>query len=214
MSLGALVLAGGDAWNGQALAAVTPERGVLVLPTAAAFEHWEEAVASLGRSWFDAGFGVEALPILMRRDAESVEFADRLSHAKIIAIVGESSLHARAAVAETPVWSAVHTAWQNGATLVGVGGGAALLGDPMVDPRGGAFTLGLGVVPGVAVLPHADQWGVDKTKRTLRMAAGKHLVISLNSNAAAIWTHANGWTLEAGATVHGEGSLLGLVPVG
>jgi cyanophycinase len=214
MTLGALVLAGGDAWNARSLASLTTERGVLVLPTAAAFEHWEEAVAVLGRSWFDAGFGVEALPVLMRHDAESTELADRLKAAKIIALVGESSLHARAVVAETPVWHALHSAWQTGATLVGVGGGAALLGDPMVDPRGGAFTLGLGVVPGVAVLPHADQWGVDKTKRTLRMAAGRHLVLALNSNAAAMWTNANGWTLEPGAVVHGEGSLVGLTPVG
>jgi cyanophycinase len=205
-TLGSLVLAGGSAWNGAALGSLTESRGVLVLPTAAAFEHWEEAVAVLGRSWFDVGFGVEALPILMRHDAESAAHAERVRGAGIIAVIGESSLHARAVVAETPVWAAVLDAWHNGATLVGVGGGAALLGDPMVDPRGGAFTVGLGVVPGVAVLPHADQGGVDRTRRTLRMASGKHLVLALNSDSAAVWSSLTGWTLDPGAVVHGGGS--------
>ncbi len=207
MEIGPLVLAGSDAWKATALAELTSARGVLVLPTAAAFEHWEEAVARMGRSWFDAGFGVEALPVLMRHDAESAETAERLKNASIIALVGESSLHARAAVAETPVWEAVLSAWHRGATLIGVGGGAALLGDPMVDPRGGAFTLGLGIVPGVAVLPHADQWGIERTKRTMRMASGRHLVLSINDASAAIWTHQNGWHLEPGVVVHGEGTL-------
>ena len=126
-NLGSLVLAGGTTWNGQGLASLTSSRGALVLPTGAAFEHWEEAVAALGRAWFDAGIGVEALPVLMRHDAESVEMADRLRVADLIVLLGESSLHARAVVAETPVWEAVLSAWHNGTTLVGVGGGAALL---------------------------------------------------------------------------------------
>ena len=38
--------------------------------------------------------------------------------------------------------------------MAGSGGGAMALTDPMVDPRGGALTVGLGLVEGVAVVPH------------------------------------------------------------
>ena len=45
-----------------------------------------------------------------------------------------------------------------------------VLSDPMVDPRGGAFTVGLGLVPRVAVVPHVDQWSPDRLHRTLDLA--------------------------------------------
>ena len=41
----------------------------------------------------------------------------------------------------------------------------------MVDPRGGALTLGLGLLTQVAVIPHHDSWSEDKAKRTLKIAA-------------------------------------------
>ena len=57
--------------------------------------------------------------------------------------------------------------------------GAMVLCDPMVDPRGGAFTLGLGLLPGVAVIPAHDHWSEDAAHRTRKMSpadagAGRH----------------------------------------
>ena len=54
--------------------------------------------------------------------------------------------------------------------LAGSGSGAMVLCDPMVDPRGGALTLGLGLLEQLAVIPHHDTWSEDKAKRTLRIA--------------------------------------------
>ena len=45
-----------------------------------------------------------------------------------------------------------------------------VLSDPMVDPRGGAFTVGLGLVPRVAVVPQVEQWSADRLHRTLDLA--------------------------------------------
>ena len=35
----------------------------------------------------------------------------------------------------------------------------------MVDPRGGALTLGLGLIGPMAVIPHHDTWSEDKANR-------------------------------------------------
>ena len=45
-------------------------------------------------------------------------------------------------------------AYQGGAVVAASGAGATLLCDPMVDPRGGAYTVGLGVVKNLAVFPY------------------------------------------------------------
>jgi hypothetical protein len=55
----------------------------------------------------------------------------------------------------------------------------------------------------VAVLPHADEWGPDRSRRTLKMAAGKHTLISINSAAAAMWTYEGGWTADGTVSVAG-----------
>jgi cyanophycinase len=182
---------------------------VAVVPTAAAFEHWEEAVTTVAARW--NGVEVVSVPLLARHDADTPEIASVLAAAGVIVIIGESSLHARAALADSASWQAIMTSWRQGATLMGVGGGAALLGDPMVDPRGGAFTLGLNVLDKVAVLPHANTWGPDRTKRTLRMAASKHAVLSIADNAAVSWTPTAGWT-ATGAVSVSTGALSDLAP--
>ena len=79
-------------------------------------------------------------------------------------------MHLRSVLKDSPVWDALVAAWQRGAVLAGSGSGAMVLCDPMVDPRGGAFTLGLGLIAQLAVIPHHDTWSEDKAKRTLRIA--------------------------------------------
>jgi len=45
-----------------------------------------------------------------------------------------------------------------------------VLADPMVDPRGGAFTVGLGLVEQLAVVPHHDSGTSHHFWRTLELA--------------------------------------------
>ena len=45
--------------------------------------------------------------------------------------------------------------------VAGAGAGAMVLTDPMVDPRGGALTVGLGLVDGMAVVAHYGESGED-----------------------------------------------------
>ena len=58
-----------------------------------------------------------------------------------------------------------------------MGAAASAFGDPMLDPRGGAFTIGLGLVTGMAVLPGTDEWSHDRKTRTLRLAGRSTLAM-------------------------------------
>jgi cyanophycinase len=54
--------------------------------------------------------------------------------------------------------------------LAGTNAGADVLCDPMVDARGGAFTVGLGLVSDLAVIPRSNTWSKEKIRRTVDLA--------------------------------------------
>jgi cyanophycinase len=104
------------------------------------------------------------------------------------------------------------SAWQEGAVLAGTSAGAMVLCDPMVDPRGGALTLGLGLLTQVAVIPHHDSWSEDKAKRTLKIAPQRLPLVGIDERSALLRDPEGGWT-TAGAgsvTVHLDGKLADL----
>jgi cyanophycinase len=176
---------------------------VVVLPTAAAFDGADAATNPVADAARRSGFDPDVVPVLSRHDAERSELADRCAGAAAIVLVGESALHLRSVVKGTPVWGGVMRAWRAGSALVGVGWAGAALGDPMVDPRGGALTLGLGVIP-FSFLPHADLWGADRTRRTLKMAKG--VLVAVDSPSAAVWSPASGWADRSGLRAYRSGA--------
>ena len=74
--------------------------------------------------------------------------------------------------------------------IAGAGAGAMVLTDPMVDPRGGALTLGLGLVDNLAVVPHFgdehDDAHGQKLERTVAMAPAALPVVALPPRTALI----------------------------
>lgn len=169
---------------------------VLILPTAAAYEHpargVESAVGAL------AGLGVMAteLPVLARADALDHHHADALRTARCIYLLGGSALHARSVLTQSPVWEAVVAAFDDGATIVGSGAGAQVLCDPMIDERGGAFTVGLGLVERLAVLTGRNHWSVDALHRTRELAAPDLVVLGIDDGTAAIRNPDGSWRAE------------------
>jgi cyanophycinase len=79
-------------------------------------------------------------------------------------------MHLRAVLKDTPVWEALVAAWQDGATVAGSGYAGSALLDPMFDPRGGAFAMGLGLVAKMALLPDAEPDVAEHHRRTLELA--------------------------------------------
>ena len=200
---GPLALVGGAEWTpgctfDEPLWAASGQAEVLVLPTAAAYEHPQRAVETAGR-WF-AGFGakVRGLMILSRRDAMEEDAAATLREARFIYLGGGSPMHLRSVLKDTPAWAALVEAWTSGAVLAGSSAGAMVLCDPMVDPRGGALTLGLGLIPRMAVMPHYDTWSEEKAHRTVQLATG-HLRIAAVDERTALIRDPDGQWRAAGA---------------
>jgi cyanophycinase len=156
---GTLALVGGGEWSEGCsfdadLMAVSGADQVLVLPTAAAYEHPERVVVRAAE-WFNPlGGEVEGLMVLSRADAHDDGAAAVVARARLIYLTGNSPMHLRSVLKNSIVWQALVGAWRNGAVVAASAAAAMALTDPMVDARGGGLTIGLGLVDGLAVVPH------------------------------------------------------------
>jgi cyanophycinase len=203
---GALALVGGNEWRekcsfDRGLLEASGGTEVLVLPTAAAYEHPQRAVESAQR-WFE-GFGgsVLGLDVLRRQDAESDANAAAVRSASFLYLSGGSPMHLRSVLKDSPVWDALVDAWNGGAVLAGSSAGAMALCDPMVDPRGGAFTLGLGLVEQVALIPHHEEWDEDQARRTIELAPAGLPVVGIDTQTALIRDPDGSWRTEGAGRV-------------
>jgi len=214
---GLLALVGGAEWRAgcefdRDLLAVADASEVLVVPTAAAYEHPQRAVEAAARWFEELGARVQALPVLSRADAVDESHVPAIRAARCIYLGSGSPMHLRSVLKDSPVWDAIVAAWQEGAVLAGTGAGAMVLCDPMVDPRGGALTLGLGLIGPMAVIPHHDTWSEDKEKRTLKIAPAALPIAGIDERTALLREPDGTWR-AAGAgrvTVFLEGRPAGL----
>ncbi|MCU4186169.1 Type 1 glutamine amidotransferase-like domain-containing protein [Acidiferrimicrobium sp. IK] len=214
---GPLALVGGGEWQPGCdfdadLWADAGRPEVVVLPTAAAYEHPQRAVDTAAR-WF-AGFGAKVSPCMLlgRADASDPKLVEQIKDARMIYLAGGSPLHLRSVLKDSPAWSALRTAWESGATVVGSSAGAMVLCDPMIDPRGGALTLGLGLVRHLAVLPHAASWSPSRAQRTFDLATGHLRIAAIDERTALVLDPGGHWR-SAGAgevTVYVDGRRSGL----
>lgn len=183
---------------------------VTLLATGWAYENPQKSVAA-AREWFATlGATVREVPIYTRADALDADNISAIAEAKLIYLTGVSPMHIRSVLKETPAYDALLTAWQGGAGLVGSGAGADVLCDPMVDIRGGAFTVGLGLLPGVAVIARSDEWSPDKVRRTIELASPGVVLLELPLCTALIDDVGSGGWRAAGAgsvIVHRDGKL-------
>lgn len=198
---GVVALVGGGEWRDgctfdAGLLAASGADEVLVLPTAAAYEHPERAVDT-AVAWF-SGLGAKArgLDVLTRPDAEDEAMAADVRAARFIYLAGGSPLHLRSVLKDTKVWDAIVAAFNDGAVVAASSAGAMVVTDPMVDPRGGAFTLGLGLVEQLAVVPHFGDWSHDKLHRTLHIATKGLPLVGIPEQTALIRDADGGWRSE------------------
>ena len=199
---GTLALIGGAEWTDgcsfdQALLEASGGETVLVLPTAAAYEHPERAV-DRAREWFGAlGAQVEAAMVVARPDAMDPAAASRVRAAPFVYLSGGGSpMHFRSVLKDTPVWDGLVEGWREGAVLAASAASARSLCDPMVDPRGGAFTLGLGLLPKLAIIPHHDDWSGERKHRTLELAPQGVPLVGIDERTAVIRGPEESWRVE------------------
>jgi cyanophycinase len=167
--------------SGEFLAAMEPvdagllegrPRRAVVVPTAAAREgdarvsYWLE----LGRAHYES-MGVEPvlLDVRTRQDADDPATAALVAGAGLVYLSGGDPHHLSDTLRDTALWRAIVAAWQEGTALGGCSAGAMALTSGAPDnllPTGGASRRapqhprvpnGLGLIGGLAVIPHFDQ---------------------------------------------------------
>ncbi len=199
---GILALVGGGEWregcsfDAELLDASGSDQ-VLVLPTAGAYERPERLVIEAG-AWFEPlGGRVEGLMVLARRDAEDEGAAAAVRRARFVYLAGSSPMHVRSVLKHSAVWDALVATWREGAVVAGSSGAAMVLTDPMVDARGGGLTIGLGLVSGVAVVPHFGDSREDghgeKLHRSVQLAPAGTPLVGIPERTALIRDPGGGW---------------------
>ena len=200
---GLLALVGGEEWTegctfDATLLAASGGLDVLVLPTAAAYQYPERVVLAAAE-WFAAlGATVEGLMVVDRASSEDPGMAAKVRAARFIYLAGGSPLHLKAVLKRSATFEALRAAWEGGAVVAGAGAGAMVLTDPMVDPRGGALTLGLGLVAQLAVVPHygdePDDPSGQKLARTVAMAPATLPVVGIPARTALVRGSDGAWS--------------------
>jgi cyanophycinase len=203
---GWLALVGGGEWRDgcsfdRTLLEAAGDAEVVVLPTAAAYEHPERAVDTAARYFDGLGAKARGLMVITRRDAEDEANAAAVRESRFLYLSGGSPMHLRSVLKDSPVWDALVAAWSDGAVLAGSSAGAMVLCDPMVDPRGGAFTLGLALVAQVALIPHHNQWSLEKARRTIRLAAPGLPIVAIDEQTALLRTPDGEWRTDGAGQV-------------
>jgi cyanophycinase len=147
-------------------------RRAVVVPTAASREgdarvsYWLE----LGRAHYEA-MGVEPvlLDVRTRGDADDPAITASVDGAGLVYLSGGDPHHLTDTLRDTALWRAIVAAWQGGTAVAGCSAGAMALTSGAPDnllPTGGAsrptpqhprVANGLGLIAGLAVIPHFDQ---------------------------------------------------------
>jgi cyanophycinase len=185
----------------RALLAEVGATEVVVMPTADAFEKPGDLVTA-AIEWGQR-LGVEITPLMVmgRSDAYEAGPVSVIGAASAVYLVGDSPIHLRSVLTDTPVWEAMCALVARGGLVVGVGGSAAALCDPMTDPRGGAFTIGLGLIGQMAAATETESWSEERLHRTRELADVP--VVELPTGSAVV-RRSSGWELVGEVVVHGD----------
>ena len=193
-----LALVGGDELNpgneeqDRMLAAAARPGSAYVVPTAAARQHPELAVAH-ATSWFNQfGVDLEDLPVLKRADANSRSLAERARAGGFFYLVGGDPGLVAQVLQASRVWNAMFHAWLDGASLAGSSAGAmALCSHTLIRARWPNHSNrrpaeALGLVPDTALLPHFDTFGHRWVESAQRALPGVTL-LGIDERSAAVW---------------------------
>ncbi len=224
---GPVALVGGAEWTDGCsfdaeLLAASGGADVVVLPTASAYQHPERLVMGAAEWFSSLGAQVEGLMVLGRSDAQDPGMADVVRRARFVYLSGGSALHLRSVLKGSAVFDALREAWHGGAVVAGSGAGAMVLTDPMVDPRGGALTVGLGLVGQMAVVANFGDVDEDahgeKLHRSVVLAPSGLPVVGIPDRTALVGDGEGNWRVsgEGSVTVFVDGAVasagLGVLP--
>ncbi len=202
---GTLVLVGGAEWtddctfDAELFAAFDR---TLIVPTALAYEQPGPAVDRARAHFESLDVTVDALDVFRRPEAMDPAAAEAVAEAESIYVASGSPMHLRSVLMGTPLLDALVAAWADGALVAVAGEATSVICTDMVDSRGGAFTVGLGLIDSVAFVPRFNQWSADKWRRTLAMAPTDRAVVGIDEATALIHAAPGDWRVAGAGDVH------------
>lgn len=211
---GSLALVGGGEWRDGCrefdaeLCSTSGAEEVVILPTAAAYEQ-PDRVGERAVAYFDAlGIKARVLPVLHRTEAEDPKVAATVRKAKFVYLSDGSPLHLRSVLKDSALFDALLAVYHGGGAVAASGAGATLLCDPMVDPRGGAYTVGLGVVRNLAVFPYHGTAADHLRERSIDLLPSSATLVGIDDQTALILRDGT-WTVAGvgQVTVYGSGGV-------
>lgn len=198
----ALVAAGATA---RAAAADAGPIRVTLVPTAAARQRPDLAAAH-GRRAFEAAGAragvaveVEVAGVLDGRTAADPANVARLEAAHVIHLPGGDPDLLPAVLRGTPAWKAILRAHAAGACVAGASAGAMVLAERLWTRDGPAE--GLGLVPGIAVLPHFDPARATAWRRVVD-PDGRLTWLGLDERTLVVGHPGDTWTVAGTGRAH------------
>lgn len=178
---------------------------VVVVPTAAAYEN-PSKVVERATAWFEGlGASVKPVMVLHHKEADDVEAAKAVRDARFISLPGGSPMHLRAVLHGSELWAAILAAYRGGAVLAASGSGAVVLCNPMIDPRGGAYTVGLGLVANLTVFPHLDTVPEHLWERAVDLRPSDTVLAGVDEHTALVRSPDGAWRVAGPGRVVLEG---------
>ena len=179
---GPIALVGGDEFRpgceemDRAILAATglEHPTLLVLPTAAAGENPSRAAAN-GVAYFSGlGADASAVMVLEKAQANDAELLSPVESADVMYFTGGNPAHLLDTLASSLLLEKMKKALDRGAVLAGSSAGAMVIGSWM---RFRSWGEALGILPGVATLPHHERSDPDSVAKELAGSAPSDLVV-------------------------------------
>jgi hypothetical protein len=173
------VLASGEPFR------LTSESDVVIVPTAAAFTGATQSAIELSLLFEESDAKVEALMNIDRTSSDEEYFAQRVREADLVVLSDGSPLHAKSVWHATSLGEAIRDATR----VIAIGSVASVLGDVMIDPRGGAPTTGLGYRSGLVLSVSASEEQLHRTRSLL----GDDALLAVLGEHGAVYSDGEDW---------------------
>jgi cyanophycinase len=178
---------------------------VVILPTAAAGENPEEWAYRGVEHFTRLGARSVGLMVLDWSHAEDPSNVAEVENSDLVYLSGGKPARLLSALEGSPLWRGVLLARRRGGWIVGASAGAMVLGDWTLvhtdaDPHGTptVWTIGLGILQGIAVVPHYDYW--TEAESLADEIAGSCTVFGIAEDSAVLLDEGHGRALGAAAS--------------
>ncbi|MEY4291360.1 MAG: hypothetical protein RL130_1302 [Actinomycetota bacterium] len=131
------------------------------------------------------------LPIHERDDAFNPDFVEQINNAGLIYFSGGDPHRIANVFADSPAWSAIVSNWRDGSSLAGCSAGAMAFGGTIMGIRRSHHSPGLGLAPGIEVIPHYDKmlgWLPERVTSFVLRPDADTTLLGIDENTALVYT--------------------------